>query len=246
MNALLAFQFEETPIRVVMIDGEPWWVANDLALALGYPRQQELTRILDDDEKGLHIVQTLGGDQEMSVISEAGMYHAAFKSRKDVAVRFRKWVTGEVLPEIRRTGRYEMPGFEPAPVQALDLDPTRLSVGVSVVRTAMRLYGPAAARNLWVQVGLPPVIADSEAAVDGDPLAIPLQAFLQGRAATTIAEAAGGMGLHDPDWSTRLRIGKLLALWGWSAKNEKVSRHRTARVFRRPASGVTIEQGADQ
>jgi hypothetical protein len=244
MSALLAFQFEETPIRVVMIDGDPWWVAGDLAKALDYREAYHMIRVLDDDEKGVHNVQTLGGLQEMSVISEAGMYHASFKSRKEVAVRFRKWVTGDLLPTLRRTGRYEMPGFEPPPVQALDLDPTRLSVGVSVVRTAMRLYGPAAARSLWAQVGLPPV--DSEAAMDGDPLAIPLQAYLQGRMATTIAEAAEGMGLRDPDWSTRLRIGKLLGLWGWSAKNEKVTKYRTARVFRRPPSGVTIEQGIDQ
>ena len=66
---------------------------------LGYGQTNDLTRILDDDEKGTHNVRTLGGEQEMSVINESGLYHAIFKSRKDGAQRFRKWVTSEVLSE---------------------------------------------------------------------------------------------------------------------------------------------------
>jgi hypothetical protein len=235
MNALLAYQFEENPVRVVLIAGDPWFVANDLAKALGYGQAAFMTRNLEEDEKGMHIVQTLGGAQEVSVISESGMYAAIFKSRRDEARRFRKWVTSEVLPELRRTGRYEMGGGDPPPVQALDLDPQRLTAGINVVREARRLFGPMAARNLWTQVGLPAVVADSEAAFDGDPLAAPLKAWLADRQETTIQLAAEGMGLSDIDWSTRYRIGKLLALWGWTGRNRKVARGRTARVFTRPA-----------
>lgn len=234
-TALLAYQFEENPVRIVLIAGDPWFVANDLAKSLGYTRQHEMTRNLDEDEKGTHIARTLGGDQEMNIISESGMYAAIFKSRKDEARRFRKWVTSEVLPELRRTGKYQLHDNEPPPPMALDLDPSRLVAGVSVVREARRLFGPAAARGLWVQVGLPPVIADSDQVFDGDPLAVPLKAWLADRQETTIAEAGEGIGFGDLDWSTRFRIGKLLALWGWTARNRKVARGRTARVFTRPA-----------
>lgn len=244
MNTPLNFAFNDRQMRVVVLNDEPWWVAADLCGILSIRNTAQAVGRVDDDLKGICQIDTLGGAQMMAIVAEPGMWLLVLRSDKPEAVELRRWLTRDVLPTLRRTGRYEMPGFEPPPVQALDLDPTRLSVGVSVVRTAMRLYGPAAARSLWVQVGLPPV--GSEAAMDGDPLAIPLQAYLQGRMATTIAEAAEGMGLRDPDWSTRLRIGKLLTLWGWSAKNEKVTKYRTARVFRRPPSGVTIEQGIDQ
>lgn len=235
MNALLSYSFDDAPVRVVMIAGDPWFVANDMARALGYSLAANMTKMLDDDEKGIHIVNTLGGNQEHLVISESGMYAAVLKSRREEARRFRKWVTSEVLPELRRTGKYQLHDNEPPPAVAMDYDPTRLSAGVSVIREARRLYGPMAARSLWVQVGLPPVVADSEAVFDGDPLAVPLKAWLADRQQTTIAEAADAIGLVDPDHSTRYRIGKLLALWGWTARNAKVARGKTARVFTRPA-----------
>ncbi|QVM82967.1 BRO family protein [Novosphingobium decolorationis] len=236
MSALLAYQFDEEPVRIIVRDGEPWFVASDIAQALGYRDAPTMARNLDEDEKGTHNVCTLGGEQQMLIVSESGMYAAVLKSRRDEARRFRKWVTAEVLPALRRTGRYQLTELEPAPPQATDLDPPRMLAGVSVVREARRLYGPAAARSLWAQVGLPPVIADSEAVFDTDPLAAPLQAALQGKMQITIAEAADAMGIRDLDWTTRHRIGRLLHLWGWSAKNEKVAKHRTARVFRRPES----------
>lgn len=237
-NALLSYQFEDNPVRVVMIAGDPWFVASDLAKALGYGQAAFMTRNLDDDEKGLHNVQTPSAPQEMTIISESGMYAAIFKSRKDEAQRFRKWVTAEVLPELRRSGRYVMHDMTPPP-QAIDLDPPRLIAGVSVVREARRLFGPQAARDLWVQVGLPPVIADAEGDHSGDPLADPLKVWLQSRTACTISEAAEGIGLKDIDWSTRYRIGRLLNLWGWKGQNEKVARQKTARVFRPAQIGET-------
>jgi BRO family, N-terminal domain len=236
MNALLSYQFDDAPIRVVMIAGDPWFVANDLARALGYRDAPNMVRNLDDDERGTHIVSSLGGNQEHSVISESGMYAAVLKSRREEARRFRKWVTSEVLPSLRKTGQYQLHDHEPPPPQAIDLDPSRLVAGVSVVREARRLFGPQAARKLWVQVGLPPVVADSEAVFDGDPLAEPIKAWLADKAECTIQQAAEGIGMTDIDYSTRYRIGKLLALWGWRAANRKVSRNRTARIFTRPAA----------
>jgi prophage antirepressor-like protein len=93
-----------------MQGGEPWWVAADVAQALEYSEAAAVTRHLDADEKGLSIVQTLGGDQNLQIINESGLYSAVLKSRKPSAKRFKKWVTGEVLPSIRKTGTFGAPG----------------------------------------------------------------------------------------------------------------------------------------
>lgn len=72
-----------------------------------------MARNLDDDEKGTHIVSTLSGNQALSIINESGLYAVILKSRKKEAKRFRKWVTSEVLPTIRKTGQYTNPNFRP-------------------------------------------------------------------------------------------------------------------------------------
>lgn len=108
-SAPTVFQFRSTEVRTLVLDGEGWFVASDVAKALGYRDARHMTRYLDDDEKGLRIVETLGGLQELSIINESGLYHAVLKSRKPEARPFRKWVTSEVLPAIRKTGQYVMP-----------------------------------------------------------------------------------------------------------------------------------------
>lgn len=104
------FSFNDLYVRIVMLGDlpEPWFVATDVAEALGYSETAAMTRSLDDDEKGLQIVQTLGGNQEMTIINESGLYSAILKSRKPEAKAFKKWVTSEVLPSIRRTGSYSV------------------------------------------------------------------------------------------------------------------------------------------
>jgi prophage antirepressor-like protein len=119
-----SFEFQLNRLRVVVKDDEPWFVAADVAMALQYSEASAMTRHLDDDEKGLSIVQTLGGEQEAVIISESGLYSAILRSRKPEAKKFRKWVTAEVLPAIRKTGRYEAPAaalaeVAPQQVQAL-------------------------------------------------------------------------------------------------------------------------------
>lgn len=86
--------------------GEPWFVASDIAKALGYRDAERMTRRLDDDEKGTRSVGTHGGIQQMSVITEAGMYAAILGSQVEGARRFKRWVTHDVLPAIRRDGGY--------------------------------------------------------------------------------------------------------------------------------------------
>ena len=98
-------------IRTVVIDGEPWLVGKDVALALGYekPRNAIATHVDVEDKKGAPIQGSPGGTQEMIVINESGMYALIFGSKLESAKRFKHWVTSEVLPAIRKTGRYIAP-----------------------------------------------------------------------------------------------------------------------------------------
>lgn len=104
--SITPFAYGDQPVRVVTIDGEPWFVAADVARILGHSEAAAMTRTLDDDEKGLHTVQTPGGDQALSIVSESGLYSAILRSRLAQARPFRRWVTSEVLPQIRKTGSY--------------------------------------------------------------------------------------------------------------------------------------------
>lgn len=105
-NALQVFNYQNTEIRTVGKDGEVLFVANDLCQILSIDSTQ--VRRLDEDEKGLHLIQTPGGNQQMTVVNESGLYALILKSRKPEAKKFRKWVTSEVLPAIRKTGKYEV------------------------------------------------------------------------------------------------------------------------------------------
>lgn len=108
-NEAKVFTFNESnqPIRVELVDGEPWFVAKDVCDALGIENNRNATARLDEDEKGASIVRTPSGEQQMNIVNESGLYNLIFQSRKPEAKKFRKWVTGEVLPSIRKTGKYE-------------------------------------------------------------------------------------------------------------------------------------------
>ena len=104
---LMAFENAQFgTIRAVSENGEPWFVAKDVCDALGIARQQDSTRHLDDDERGECLVDTPSGKQSMVVVNEPGFYRLILKSRKPEAKAFKRWVTHEVLPAIRRTGGY--------------------------------------------------------------------------------------------------------------------------------------------
>ncbi|MCB1824217.1 MAG: Bro-N domain-containing protein [Candidatus Competibacteraceae bacterium] len=115
--SIVSFDFVSRSVRIVMRGDEPWFVAADVCAVLEYRMASDMTRFLDDDEKGTHIMRTPGGDQEATIINESGLYAAILKSRKPEAKKFKKWVTSEVLPALRRTGRYEMP--QPLPTVPL-------------------------------------------------------------------------------------------------------------------------------
>jgi prophage antirepressor-like protein len=97
---------ESRAVRVVTIEGEPWFIAADVALILGYESTNHATRLLRGHQKGAHKVSTLGGQQSLSVINESGLYALIMKSRRAEAEAFQDWVTGEVLPKIRKNGGY--------------------------------------------------------------------------------------------------------------------------------------------
>lgn len=107
------FQFGESSIRVVSISNEPWFVAKDLCNAINISNYRDAIERLDEDEKGVALTDTLGGQQEMNIVSESGMYTLILRCRDavkkgSVPHRFRKWVTAEVLPQIRKTGQYSL------------------------------------------------------------------------------------------------------------------------------------------
>lgn len=99
-------------VRVVKINEEVWFVASDVARVLMYEKASDMTRNLDDDEKDTQTLLTLGGDQDMTVINESGLYNAVLsitkrnKERYDLAREFKKWITGIVIPAIRKDGAY--------------------------------------------------------------------------------------------------------------------------------------------
>lgn len=102
------FKQQETgaEIRTEMIDNEPWFVVNDICTALDFPRPEAILRKLDDDEKLMRKIFASGQNRDMWMVNESGLYNLIFRSNKPESRKFRKWVTSEVLPEIRRSGSY--------------------------------------------------------------------------------------------------------------------------------------------
>lgn len=144
MSNVIPFKFEASEIRTLVIDDQPWFVASDVALALQYREAKDMTRTLDSDEKGRQIVPTLGGEQVVNVINESGLYSAILRSRKPEAKRFKKWVTAEVLPSIRKTGAYQAANGEFAQGAIREFQGTRLEMVqnvTSMTESSLRLAG---------------------------------------------------------------------------------------------------------
>ena len=107
-NNVLDFQFEGHDVRAIAIDGEPWFVGKDVAEALGYakPRNAISTNVDDDDALKWGVTDKLGRKQNTTIINESGLYALILSSKLDSAKKFKKWVTSEVLPSIRKNGGY--------------------------------------------------------------------------------------------------------------------------------------------
>lgn len=136
---------EEASIRMQMVDGEPWFAAKDLCELLGLDNSRQAVSRLDDDEKGVISSDTLGGKQELTFVSEPGMYALIFQSRKPQARAFRKWVTGEVLPSLRKYGYYVAPGAQLTDEQREELE--RVMMGRMLRYLSRRDYIQVARRT---------------------------------------------------------------------------------------------------
>lgn len=113
-------------VRTVEINGEPWIIGKDVALALGYRNPQEAIRThVDEDDKGVSEILTPGGKQSVPIINESGLYSLVLSSKLPNAKKFRRWVTSEVLPSIRRHGAY----MTPETLEAAILNPDYLLKG---------------------------------------------------------------------------------------------------------------------
>lgn len=109
MNEVMIFNNPEFgEVRTVTINGEPWFVGKDVAAALGYEKERGAiqSHVDSDDALKWGITDSMGRVQDTTVINESGLYSLIFGSKLDSAKRFKKWVTGEVLPQIRKTGSY--------------------------------------------------------------------------------------------------------------------------------------------
>lgn len=143
------FNFNNSDLRVYEKDGNPWFVAVDIAAIFGIANIRSRLKMLDDDEKGVALTYTLGGEQEVSTVNESGMWTLVLRSKAALqkgtpAYKARKWVTNEVLPSIRKNGMYIKPGmilhskfphinFEPMPEGSVCFTPDE----VNLIRTAV-------------------------------------------------------------------------------------------------------------
>ena len=110
MNNIQIFKYENNDVRTVEMNGEPWFVGNDVAAALGYGKGKSLanavTNHVDSEDKGGTELMTPGGKQNVTIINESGLYSLILSSKLPTANQFNRWVTSEVLPSIRKNGGY--------------------------------------------------------------------------------------------------------------------------------------------
>lgn len=106
-NALTEFSYRDRPVRVVLRNGEPWWVLNDVCDVLELRNARMIAARLDEDDVSqTYITDNLGRQQQTNIINESGLYNVILRSDKPETKRFKRWVTHEVLPSIRKTGSY--------------------------------------------------------------------------------------------------------------------------------------------
>ncbi len=250
MNQIVAFDFESNDVRVVMgEDGEPWFVAADVCAAMAINTEQ--TRRLDDDEKGLRTVQTPGGQQEMVTINESGLYSLILTSRKAEAKRFKRWVTREVLPAIRKTGSYAAPGSVaalPAPTQ--DRVTAILLIGEAVAKVPGVKYGIAMAATLTcihentglsvetMRRALPPACNEPLAAVN--PTKLGEQIGLSARTVNLRLAALGYQERNDRDEWELTDAGRV---WGEALPYSR-NGHSGYQILWRPEVAELLKEAA--
>lgn len=165
MSTVIPFDFEDQAVRVLMRDGEPWFVAVDVCRVLEIVNPSQAVQRLEEDE--VTLCQIEGSHRQTNLISESGLYALVIRSDKPAAKRFRKWITAEVLPAIRRTGRYELPEMaEPTPAPARFGEDLNTRDWLALIRETRILHGVNAGRRMWALSPLPNVAGRVLAAAD--------------------------------------------------------------------------------
>lgn len=167
---LKIFDFEEMVVRVYIDENDaPWWHAGDVCRVLQIENSRDAVARLDDDERdGVGSTDAIGREQRMNVINEPGLYTLVLGSRKPEAKRFKRWVTHEVLPALRKTGKYIDPAARLEAAGTMSLRELQLwRFWLDAVASVERRFGIEASRRLWRQSPLPqPPEDEAEAAAD--------------------------------------------------------------------------------
>lgn len=241
MNALMPFDFEGRAVRVVEdTAGLPWFVALDVCEALGIANSRHAVARLDDDERASVVIGDTSSSSRDSItalaVNEAGLYSLTLTSRKPEAKRFKRWITHDVLPALRRTGSYTMPGAAEstpdmplAPGHRADVVVAATRSFAAMLRTGqlLGLGRRKAARNanaaaeLLTGVNLAELL-DAEDCFD-EPQALAklnpalerLRTWLAGRGEVRPAEVAAALGLPTGLKTTEMRVAALLREAGW-------------------------------
>lgn len=123
MNEIKVWNYESSEVRTIEKDGEPWFVGKDVADILGYSNARDaLAKRVDAEDKGVAKCDTLGGVQNLTVINESGLYSLILSSKLPDAKKFKRWVTSEVLPSIRKTGNYSMQQADTLAIQRMEAE----------------------------------------------------------------------------------------------------------------------------
>lgn len=164
---LVQHAFHGQAVRVVTDEhGEPWFIAKDVCAILGIVNVADASSRLDDDERGIATTDTLGGPQKVVTVSEAGVYGLVFVSRRPEARDFKRWVTHELLPEIRRTGSYGSPSFDLTRMEDVAL---LLQAATNALTRVRELEPPAAAWEAMADSTGDYSMRDAAQVLDRDP-----------------------------------------------------------------------------
>ena len=180
MNDIINFTYENANIRTLTTeDGTPWFVAKDVCGVLGLGNMHSSLAVLDEDERGLHTMETPSGNQEMTIISEAGLYSLILRSRKPEAKAFKRWVTHEVLPSIRKHGMYATP----ITIDAIIADP---DMAIKLLTNLKEERAKRAQLEAQAEANAPKVLfADAVASAQTDILIGDLAKILRGNGVDT-------------------------------------------------------------
>lgn len=210
------FNFDAQAVRVVGTAESPWFIAKDVCAVLEIGNSRQSLATLEDDEKGVSNTDTLGGPQELATVNESGLYALIFRSRKPQARLFRRWVTAEVLPAIRKTGAYVV--TPPAP--AIEYERPRPADGLVPVDPK---FPEAIGMVHTFSVPRPPIVALLPGRSPGY---VPLPDLVAPHVSRLLSEALN----HGARWSGTIlelaTIARAHALFWWILRDPEDSQQR--------------------